>query len=191
MVPQSARSAIFISVLSGLFGLAFTGAGQAQSVRSQCSTKYQAAKTAGTLQGQSWNKFYSQCAAEAKAGDIKAGDVKTGDTPATSAAPAQPAVAAAPAAAAPAAPQPSRTPAKPAPSATAPAASPAPESGNAVFPTAVSPKYSALTAGRARLKTCADQYNINKASTGNGGLKWIQKGGGYWSECNKHLKPEA
>ena len=28
----------------------------------------------------------------------------------------------------------------------------------------------------------------NKASNGNGGLKWIQKGGGYYSECNKRLK---
>lgn len=28
----------------------------------------------------------------------------------------------------------------------------------------------------------------NKASNGNGGLRWIEKGGGYYSECNKHLK---
>jgi hypothetical protein len=32
------------------------------------------------------------------------------------------------------------------------------------------------------------QYNTNKTGTGNGGLKWIQKGGGYYSECNKRLK---
>ncbi len=36
--------------------------------------------------------------------------------------------------------------------------------------------------------TCLDQYKANKASNGNGGLKWIQKGGGYYSECNKRLK---
>jgi hypothetical protein len=36
--------------------------------------------------------------------------------------------------------------------------------------------------------TCLDQYHANKAGTGNGGLKWIQKGGGYYSECNKRLK---
>jgi hypothetical protein len=36
--------------------------------------------------------------------------------------------------------------------------------------------------------TCLDQYNANKASNGNGGLKWIQKGGGYYSECNKRLR---
>ena len=31
-------------------------------------------------------------------------------------------------------------------------------------------------------------YNANKSGTGNGGLKWIQKGGGYYSECTKRLK---
>lgn len=37
------------------------------------------------------------------------------------------------------------------------------------------------------MHTCLDQYNTNKTGTGNGGLKWIQKGGGYYSEC-KRLK---
>jgi hypothetical protein len=37
------------------------------------------------------------------------------------------------------------------------------------------------------MHTCLDQYKANKASNGNGGLKWIQKGGGYYSECNKRL----
>jgi len=59
---------------------------------------------------------------------------------------------------------------------------------NAVFPTAVSPKYSSESAGRARMHTCRDQYNANKATNANGGLKWIVKGGGYYSECNKRLK---
>jgi len=57
-----------------------------------------------------------------------------------------------------------------------------------VFPAAVSPKYSSETAGKARMHTCLDQYNENKAGNGNGGLNWIQKGGGYYSECNKRLK---
>ncbi len=60
--------------------------------------------------------------------------------------------------------------------------------GRVVYPTAVSSKYTNETAGKARLKTCADQYNANKAKGGNGELKWIQTGGGYWSECNKRLK---
>jgi hypothetical protein len=71
-----------------------------------------------------------------------------------------------------------------------PAASPAAPTapGNAVLPRAVSPKYSNESAGKARMHTCLDQYNANKATNSNGGLKWIQKGGGYYSECNKQLK---
>ena len=70
-----------------------------------------------------------------------------------------------------------------------PAAAPAPAPvGNAVFPSAVNSKYSKDSAGKARMETCLDQYNANKTSNGNGGLKWIMKGGGYYSECNKKLK---
>lgn len=83
----------------------------------------------------------------------------------------------------------------PAPAA-APAAKPAKmaapaASGNAVFPSAVDSKYSKESAGKARLHTCADQYKANKATNANGGLKWIEKGGGYWSQCDKHLKGSA
>jgi hypothetical protein len=60
--------------------------------------------------------------------------------------------------------------------------------GNAVFPTAVSPKYSSESPGKARMHTCLDQYNNDKANSTLGGLKWIQKGGGYYSKCNKRLK---
>ena len=35
------------------------------------------------------------------------------------------------------------------------------------------------------MHTCVDQYNSNKASNGNGGLKSINKGGSYLSECAK------
>jgi len=69
-----------------------------------------------------------------------------------------------------------------------PAAAPA---GNAVFPAAVSPKYSKESEGKARMHTCLDQYNANKVSNGNGGMKWIAKGGGYYSECNKRLKGQG
>jgi len=60
--------------------------------------------------------------------------------------------------------------------------------GNAMFPSAVSSKYSSESAGKARMHTCLDQYNANKANSANGGLRWIEKGGGYYSECNKRLK---
>ncbi|WP_089177096.1 hypothetical protein [Bosea sp. AS-1] len=79
-------------------------------------------------------------------------------------------------------------PAEPATPAAAPAAKPAGKAKAAVFPKAVSQKYSSETAGKARLKTCVDQYNANKAANANGDLKWIEKGGGYWSQCNAKLK---
>jgi hypothetical protein len=137
------------SVLAAI-GLQATSA-QALTM-SECSAKYKAAKTAGTLNGMKWSDFRkAQCGADA------------------SAAPA-PAAAAAPA--------------------PAPAAAPA-AVGNAVFPSAVSSKYSSDSAGKARMLTCRDQYEANKATNGNAGLRWIQKGGGYYSECNKHLKGQA
>src|SRR5690242_4449173 len=100
----------------------------AQALTSQeCSAKYQAAKTAGTLNGQKWNDFRkAQCGADA--------------TPA--AAPAAAAPAAAPAA-------PKTAAKKEAAPAPAPVAT-----GNATFPSAVDPKYSSLSAGKQRFKTC-------------------------------------
>ena len=62
---------------------------------------------------------------------------------------------------------------------------------DAVFPSAVDSKYSNEKPGRARRKTCLDQYKTNKATNANGGLKWLQKGGGYYSQCAKKLKGAA
>ena len=67
-------------------------------------------------------------------------------------------------------------------------AAPAVPAGPAVYPSAVDPKYSKETAGKGRMHTCVDQYNANKTANANGGMKWIEKGGGYYSECNKKLK---
>jgi len=151
-----------VAVVSGVAG--FAAMAPAQALTSQeCSAKYKQAKEAGTLNGQKWNDFRkAQCGADA-----------TAATPA-----AAPAAPAAPAAQA-----------KTEPKAAAPAAPMA--TGNAVFPNAVDPKYAKETAGKARMHTCVDQYNANKASNANGGLKWIQKGGGYYSECTKKLKGAA
>jgi len=78
------------------------------------------------------------------------------------------------------------------PSAAAPSAPPASATAsNAVFPSAVDSKYSKDSPGKARRETCLDQYRTNKANNTNGGLKWIQKGGGYYSECTKKLKGAA
>jgi hypothetical protein len=76
------------------------------------------------------------------------------------------------------------------PKVTAARPSPAPvATGNAIFPSTVSPKYSGESAGKARMQTFLDQYRVNKATGANGGLKWIEKGGGYYSECNKSRSP--
>ncbi|WP_229709293.1 hypothetical protein [Bombella favorum] len=86
-------------------------------------------------------------------------------------------------------------PAQPAPvGASKPAAAPAVApvaSGAALFPARVAPEFASLTPGKARMKTCLAQYNANKSSGRNGSLKWIQKGGGYYSECNARLKGTA
>ena len=162
---MSFQAKLFCAIaVSAFAGLAATSPVQALTAQ-ECSAKYQAAKTAGTLAGQKWNDFRkAQCGADATA---------------------------APAAATPAA-----TPAAPKEAAAKPkskkgdeaAAAPAAPAGPAVFPSAVDPKYSKETAGKARMHTCADQWKANKAANTTGGLHWIQKGGGYYSECTKKLK---
>ena len=57
-----------------------------------------------------------------------------------------------------------------------------------VFPSMIAPKYSAEKPDKARTLTCADQFTANKATSGNGGLKWIERSGGYYSECVIRLK---
>jgi hypothetical protein len=120
----------------------------------ECSVKYEAAKTAGTLNGMKWNDFRkAQCGASATAAPSTATQPATTGT------------------------------SHPATTTQAPTVT-----GNVAFPRAVSPKYSRESPGKARRLTCLDQYRVNKAANGNGGLRWIQKGGGYWSECDKQLK---
>ena len=108
----------------------------------QCSAKFKAAQTAGTLNGMNWQQF-------------RKANCGPGATPL----------------------------------ATAPSGSGSAALGpGATFPQAISPKYSNESPGKARMHTCLDQYRSNKASNGNAGLRWIAKGGGYYSECNKRLK---
>jgi hypothetical protein len=134
----------------------------AQSRLKTCNDEWNAMKTAGTVGDKKYADFRKECLARSAA------------APSTQEQQAAPgATATAPSAAQPA----------PGAKGAAPAAP-----GEAVFPTAVSPKYSKETAGRARMHTCLDQYHENKANNSNGGLNWIQKGGGYYSECTKRLK---
>jgi hypothetical protein len=60
--------------------------------------------------------------------------------------------------------------------------------GAPVYPTAVASKFADLKPAQARQKTCSEQYQTNKGTGGNAGLNWLEKGGGYWSQCNKKLK---
>jgi hypothetical protein len=57
-----------------------------------------------------------------------------------------------------------------------------------VFPKEIASQYASEPPGKARRRTCLDQYNANKARDANGGLKWIEPGGGYFSRCNNRLK---
>jgi len=142
--------------LGALLGVALLGSTAANALTMQeCSVKYKAAQSAGTLKGMKWNDFRkSECG------------------PTASAAPAAP-------------PQTTGTAPSPAPRASR---TTTPPMGNAVFPASVSPKYSTESAGKARMHTCLDQYNANKTTNSNGGMTWIAKGGGYYSECNRRLK---
>jgi hypothetical protein len=163
------RASLFCAVaLTGFAAFAATAPANALTTQ-ECSAKYQAAKKDGSLGTTKWNDFRkAQCGADA--------------TPAAATPAAAPA--------APAAPPPAATTAK---KETTPAAAPAAPmpAGNAVYPNAIDPKYAKETAGKGRMHTCVDQYNANKTTNGNGGMKWIEKGGGYYSECNKHLKGPA
>ena len=149
----------------------------------ECSVKYQDAKKANKLKGQKWNDFR-----KAECGDDDASDNDASSLVKEDPAPPRPAAAAAKAA--PAAAQKAGVPAA-ATTAAAPAAAavaaPKP-TGRMVYPRSVDAKFANETAGKARLHTCAQQYNANKAGNANGGLRWIEAGGGYWSMCNKRLK---
>lgn len=80
------------------------------------------------------------------------------------------------------------------PKAPAPSSPSSPASGGTnqtealILPKGISPKYASEDLGMARMHTCVDQYIANKAINANGGMKWIERGGGYYTACNKNLK---
>src|SRR3954452_19618659 len=118
-VPRRPRMTIQAKILCAIAVssfVAFAATSPVQALTTQeCSAKYQAAKTAGTLAGQKWNDFRkANCGADAAA-----------------------APAATPAAAPAAAPKEAKKEAAP-----AVAAAPAAPTGPAVYPNAVDPKYS-------------------------------------------------
>ncbi|OUJ15115.1 hypothetical protein [Acetobacter sp. DsW_063] len=162
---------VSFGLLSGSLVVLAPGVAEALTAK-ECHADFTAARKAGTLNGQTYK-------------DYKAGHCSATDAAATSAPASASAATEAPAAA------PSQAPASATPSASTTGSKAVTSySGNAVFPSAVSSKYSSLSAGKARMKTCLDQYHVNKTNGGNGGLVWIQKGGGYYSQCVKRLKGE-
>jgi hypothetical protein len=143
-----------------------------------CNEEWKAMKANNTVGDKKYADFRKECLAR-PASETTAAPGATTASPTTGTTQTPPPASQPPAARLPASPRAA------AGGATAPAAE-----GQAVFPTAVSPKYANESAGVARRHTCLDQYHANKAGggSGNAGLSWIQKGGGYYSECNKRLK---
>ncbi|MGO4570993.1 hypothetical protein [Microvirga sp. 2TAF3] len=154
-----------LTCATGLAALTLSSPASALTMK-ECSAKYKAAQTSGTLGTMKWNDFRkAQCGSTASAAPAVAPSAAPATTGSTAAPQKLPNAATA---------QPSAPMVR----------------GNATFPSAVSSKYTSESAGKARMHTCLDQYNANKQAggTGNGGLKWIEKGGGYYSQCNARLK---
>jgi hypothetical protein len=194
---------------------------EAQDRRQECSARYKAAKADGALGGLTWPQFFSRCMIELKSAQEPAAEpvpaaavpepvnpLKPVPAPpalptASETAPPAPSAAEAPAPEvvspppstpaqlAPAVPPVETATPSPVPQEPAAGTLAAPAPSGPVFPSAIAPAYAKLKPGAARQKTCQDQYNANKATDSNAGLKWVQKGGGYLAECLKRLKGES
>lgn len=167
-----------IVALAALAGAGIWGAAPVQALTMQeCSAKYSAAKAGGTLGDQSWNDFRKdRCGAGDAAAKPAAAPTMVAQAKSEPKAEAKSDTKSDDKA--------ERSKRKSAKS----EKDDAKPSGPAVFPTAISPKHAKEKESKQRQLTCLDQYRANKAANANGGLKWIQKGGGYYSECNKKLK---
>ena len=114
---------LIVASFAGLGAAAFAAPAAALTMK-ECGAKYQAAKAADTLKGQSWNDFRKAQCSDSDASEKEA-----------AAAVSEPAA--------------------------APAATGGRTAKPTVFPSAISQKYESETPGKARLKTCADQYIAN------------------------------
>ncbi|RCS23251.1 antifreeze protein [Phyllobacterium salinisoli] len=214
MLIRSIASLAGAAVIIGAAALTMSSPANALSMK-ECSVKYKAAKESGTLGSMKWNDFRKT---ECEADDAAAAPAAPAVQPATkSAAPAAAAAAGAGVGSAlgmiecgakyetakaagalngmtwnsfrkaecgpgadPVALTTDGNKEPPAPTMTAPQ--------GVIFPSAVSPQYATQKPGKARMHTCLDQYHALKANNALGGLKWIQKGGGFYSLCNAKLK---
>ncbi len=209
-----------IDRLASLTGLAvvtlFLASPASALTMAECSTKYNAAKAAGTLNGQTWNQFRkAECGSDASAAtnDNAAAPAKktkksaaasnetgTGLSMAECSAKYQAAKTAGTlngqkwndfrkAQCGSGAADDETVPSVDEANYKGEPATPTTKAPRGVkFPTAISNKYANETPGKARMHTCLDQYYANKDADALGGLKWIQKGGGFYSLCNARLK---
>lgn len=199
------------AIILGASAFAFSSPANALTMK-ECSTKYQAAKDAGTLGDVKWNDFRkAQCGDDAAAAPVAAPATKA-------AAPAKKAAAsnddsakgltmkqcsakyqaAKDAGTDGGAKWNDFRKAECGPGADAvalstdgnsePAAPTTAAPKGVKFPSAVSAKFSSESPGKARMHTCLEQYHAAKDANALGGLKWVQKGGGYYSLCNARLK---
>lgn len=65
---------------------------------------------------------------------------------------------------------------------------PAEAPAGVTFPTEIAADFKNETPAKARMHSCLKQYHANKEAGTLNGLRWIQKGGGYYSLCSKRLK---
>jgi hypothetical protein len=176
-----------IAALAGFAVLGLLAVSPAEALSSHdCSVAYKAAQDAGTLSGMKYADFR-----KAKCGSDAATATPAATTPAAPAA-TPPAPKSTPAPAPAPAPATAANDGEPTVTNTEHTAEPGPATAVApkgvVFPKVVDPKYASESAGKGRMHTCLDQYRLNKTNNALGGLKWIEKGGGYYSLCNTRLK---
>jgi hypothetical protein len=136
-----------------------------------CGDKWRTVREVETTKGVTWPQFLGACRAQASAASAPTatGDAKRdANREASREAPASPVPA-------------SPVPAKPSRQA-------ALGGGSPIFPQDIATRHASERPALGRQRTCADQFKANKSADANGGLKWIEKGGGYWSRCNAHLK---
>lgn len=60
-----------------------------------------------------------------------------------------------------------------------------------VFPTALASEFSTEKPWKARMRTCLKSYRQAKQDGALYGVKWVQKGGGYYSLCTARLREQT
>ena len=138
-----------------------------------CGDKWRGVREAETANGVTWPQYLARCRAQAAGG---ATDPAPGRQAASTPAASKPAATA---------PETSTQAAEPA---RAPRSSATAAAQGPVFPQDIAARHASERPALGRQRTCADQFKANKTTDANGGLRWIEQGGGYWSRCNAHLK---